>query len=301
MPEGWGRSRVALAQSFLFVPGDRPERFAKALEAGPDAVIIDLEDAVRAAARPAAREAVRGFLAQAPSPRPPLLVRVNAAGSDDLEADLDAVVAAGLDGLVLPKFGVPAEVRAAEAALQERESAAGLTAAAIVVVGLVETAAGLLSMAQLSPLPARVVRIGFGAGDFSADTNLDWVASNPSLATAKSMVAWASAAHRLAPPIDTAHPALEDMAGLEEETLAAKLMGYTGKFCVHPRQIDIVHRIMRPSAEQVAWAREVLRAWSDEGAQASGAQRLHDVLVDEAVVKRARAVIDLHEGLQSKG
>lgn len=279
--------RLRRVQSLLFVPGDRPDRFGKALAAGADAVVIDLEDAVRPADRPAARGHIAGLLRSQPAPVP-VLVRVNDISTGELSADVESVIGAGLDGLVVPKLD-PACAAATDELISAAEQARGLAPGSIPVLGIVETAAGLLRLAALPRLPARVVRLAFGAGDFSADTGAVWLPGNPALLAAKSMIVWISTALGLAPPVDTAFPWVNDPDGLRAESDDAAAVGYLGKFCIHPAQIESVHAALRPSDDQVRRAEAVIEALSGSGA--AGAQLMNGQLIDEAVVKWARRVL----------
>ncbi|MEV4840320.1 CoA ester lyase [Nonomuraea sp. NPDC049486] len=280
--------RLCRAQSLLFVPGDRPDRFGKALAAGADAVIVDLEDAVRPADRPRARGHLADLLQRPQAAPVPVLVRVNDVGTGELAADVDSVVRAGLGGLVVPKLD-PESAADTDRLISEAEQARGLAPGSIPVLGIVETAAGLLRLATLPRLPARVVRLAFGAGDFSADTGAAWLPGSPSLLAAKSMIVWISTALGLAPPVDTAFPWVSDLDGLRAESDQAAAVGYLGKFCIHPAQIETVHAALRPSDDQVRRAEAVVEALSASGA--AGAQLLDGQLIDEAVVKWARRVL----------
>lgn len=284
--------RLRAVQSLLFVPGDRPDRFGKALAAGADAVIVDLEDAVRPDARPAARANIADLLGREEHPPIPVLVRVNDVATGELPADVAAVVAPSLGGLVVPKLD-PATAAATDEAIAAAERAAGLPEGAIPVLGIVETAGGLMRLTALPALPARFVRLAFGAGDFSADTGATWRPGNPALTSAKSTLVWISTALGLAAPVDTAFPWVDDPDGLRAEADEAAAVGYLGKFCIHPTQLAPVHAALRPSQEQIRRARAVVDALTESGA--AGAQLMDGQLIDEAVVKWARRVLAIHD------
>lgn len=273
---------VRNCRTLLFVPGDKPERFAKAAAAGADAIVIDLEDAVQPVSRAAARQHIVDWLESLPAgtERPAITVRINEAGSSDLALDLDALRGAPhVDALVLPKFGDA----------DSREACASITRP---VIAIVESAAGLLGVSCLAPLPEQVVRLSYGAGDFAADSGAVWEADNLAIQVARCQVAWASAAHSLPGPIDTAFPWLSDLAGLRREATIARSVGYRGKYCIHPDQVPIAASAIGPSPDDVDWARRVVTLWDAEATSGrTGAIRLDDTLVDEAVVKAARAIL----------
>ncbi len=273
---------VSRSRTFLFVPGDKPGRFSRAAASGADAIVIDLEDAVLPAHRAAARRHIVDWLDSLPAgpTRPTITVRVNEARSTDLAHDLHALQEAPhLDALVVPKFGDPASLEACASMTQS-------------IIGIVESGAGLLGISSIGRLPQQVVRLSFGAGDFAADTGAVWEPDNPALHLARCQVSWASAAHSLPGPIDTAFPWLADQDGLRREALLARGAGYRGKYCIHPDQVPLVASSMGPSGVDVDWAQRVLLLWEgDGGADSSGALRLDNALIDEAVVKKAHAIL----------
>jgi citrate lyase beta subunit len=273
---------VRRCRTLLFVPGDKPQRFDKAAAAGADAIVIDLEDAVQPDSRAAARLNIVGWLESLDpaAVRTSITVRVNEALSPDLQLDLDALrEVPHLDAVVLPKFGDE----------PSRDACRSIT---VPVIGIVESGAGLLGVSSPAPLPAEVVRLSYGAGDFAADTGAVWEADNLAVQMARCHVAWASAAHSLPGPVDTAFPWLSDPEGLRRETTTARSVGFRGKYCIHPDQVGIVARAIGPSPEDADWARRVVSLWDEQaGRGGAGAVRLDDVLVDEAVAKKARAII----------
>jgi citrate lyase subunit beta/citryl-CoA lyase len=252
---------LATARTVLFVPGDRPDRFAKAAAAGADAVLLDLEDAVAPADKEAAREHVLAWLAAGND----AVVRVNAAGTRWHEADL--AVAGLAAAVVLPKA----------------ERAADVARTGPAVIPLVETAAGIAAAGEVCAA-AGVVRPAFGNIDLAAELGVD-PASHPALLFARSALVLAAAAAGCAPPIDGVTAALDDPAVLRRDVEHALELGYTAKLCVHPRQIGPVHDALRPSEEDIAWANRVLGA--GESATAVGGH-----LVDRPVQLRARLLLD---------
>ncbi|MEY2444846.1 MAG: citrate lyase subunit beta / citryl-CoA lyase [Ilumatobacteraceae bacterium] len=273
--------RLFGARTLLFVPGDQPSKLDKAYASSADAIIVDLEDAVRPAQRPAARHLVAEWVSGLPRSghSPLVLVRCNGAGTVDHQADLDALAGLPLDGIVLPKFGDIDSYRAAA------------VLAPLPVVAIVETARGMLNIMGTGPPPDNVRRLAFGAGDFSADIGVRWQKSNPAILIARCQLVWSSRAHGLRAPIDTAFPWLDDEAGLAEEARVAATIGYSGKFCIHPGQLDVVKSAMSITADEQAWARRILDAWAGAVDGTAGAFRLGEEMIDEAVVKRARNVL----------
>lgn len=265
----------ALGPAILFVPGDRPERFAKAADRA-DAVIIDLEDAVAADDRERAREALRA------SDLDPTrtIVRVNARGTADHPLDVEAVSATPYRILMLPK----AE-RAADAASLAAETGCS-------IVALVETAAGVLAAGELAA-ERSVVALMWGAEDLVA--SLGGTSSRGPNGRyrdvarhARARVLLAAGGHGKA-AIDAVHLDIADLAGLEEEARDAVAQGFAATACIHPGQVETIRAAYRPSPSEVAWARGVLAAAVEAGA--AGVFAFEGRMVDEPVLRHARRVL----------
>ncbi len=274
-----GGAGFALGPAILFVPGDRPERYAKAAERA-DAVIIDLEDAVAPADKDRARAALRA------SDLDPArtIVRVNARGTADHALDVAAVSATRYRILMLPKAEVAADAAALAADLS---SPSGCT-----IVALVETAAGVLAAEELAAEPS-VVALMWGAEDLVAslggtssrgpDGRYRDVARN-----ARARVLLAAGGHGAA-AIDAVHLDIADLDGLEEEARDAVAQGFAATACIHPGQVETIRAAYRPSVEEITWARGVLEAASAAGA--TGVFAHEGRMVDEPVLRHARLVL----------
>ena len=253
---------LATARSFLFVPADRPERIPKARASGADAVVVDLEDAVAPAAKAPAREALASHL----DPGRPLVLRLNAAGTEWHEADLALAAHPGVGAVMLPKAG----------------SAADLARLPVPAIPMIETARGMASLAEIASAP-RVLRLAFGTLDFMADLNIP--ADGPALDVFRAQMALASRVAGLAPPIDGVTPAFDDLGPVEADTRRALQFGFTARLLIHPRQVGPVHRALRPTDEELAWAREVLALATEGVAPHKGA------MVDRPVIEKARGLL----------
>ncbi len=269
-----------LPRSYLFVPGDRPERFAKAMASGADAVVLDLEDAVAAAAKETAREAVSNFVAGS-AERHRLVLRVNAEDSPHFAADCALLVYHPGMALMLPKAHTLPVLKALQG-LQP-----GLQ-----VLPLVETAAGVLAAQELAGAPG-VQRLVFGTLDYALDMALEGeLATTVGLDAAASRLALVSRAAGIASPVAGVTPAIDDEALLQAEWARARAHGFGAKLCIHPRQVAAVHAALVPSVEEQAWARRVLQA--AEGA--AGAVQLDGRMVDKPVIERARRLLSRVRG-----
>lgn len=264
-------------RSYLFVPGDRPERFTKALSSGADAVVLDLEDAVAPAAKEAARKAIADFLDSHPeSQRQRLVLRVNAEDSAWFAADCQLLAWFPGMAVMLPK----AQGVLVLQALQGLQP--GLP-----VLPLVETAGGLLAAAQLAAAPG-VQRLVFGTLDYALDLGLEGeLATTVGLDAAAHHLALVSRAAGIASPVAGVTPAIHDTALLQAEWARARAHGFGAKLCIHPNQVAAVHAALLPSAEDLAWAQRVLQA----AAAATGTVQLDGRMVDKPVVERAQRIV----------
>jgi len=260
---------LAAARTLLFVPGNRPERFAKALASDADAVVLDLEDSVPAGEKAAARDAIA---AQWPAMSGPVVIRVNAG-----EADLPWLrCLADVGAVMLPK---------AESASQVARVAQAAPGA--LIIPLIESAAGYAALPEIAAAPG-VLRLAVGNIDFSADTGIRCSDDERELAPLRFAVAIQTRLCGLAPAIDGVTTAFDDVPRLRADTLRALSFGFGGKLCIHPRQVAVIHEAMRPTAEELQWAQRVL----DADAAANGAAvQLDGRMVDVPVVLQARRTL----------
>jgi len=262
-------------RSYLFVPGDRKERIAKARASGADAVIVDLEDAVAPANKGVARAAVTGALDAAQS----LVLRINGADTDWFGDDARLAAHPGVAAVMLPK------AVSAEAVEALRAASGGKP-----VLALVESAAGMANLAKLAAT-AGVARLVFGSIDFQLD--LDIADDDLALLPFRMQIVLASRLANLPPPVDGVTTALDDSARIEGEARRARSLGFGAKLCIHPRQVAIVNAAFSPSAAELAWAQRVV----DAAAAADGAAVAVDgKMVDAPVLARARRLLAAARG-----
>lgn len=287
-----------LHRSHLFVPGSHAAMMSKALVAGADAVVLDLEDAVEPSVKHAARREVRRVIEQVADDesRSPgdLHVRINRrADGYDLD-DLDATVWPGLDGVRLPKVERAGAVAAVAAQLDLLEHQRGIPAGHVGLYLGIETALGLEQAPATLRASGRVVRAGLGTHDLLADLG---AVGDDDLATlhASGQLVLLSRAAGVAPPSDTVFTDVRDAAGLERAARRARSLGFFGKALIHPRQIDPVHRVFSPTAAEIDHARAVVALATRAAEAGDGAVALDGEMIDEPVVRRARAILALAE------
>lgn len=262
------RDRIATARTFLFVPGHRPGRFDKAIAAGADVVILDLEDAVASADKPAARENVRQWLSAGGA----AMVRVNAADTEYHLADIEMAAS----------VGAPVMIAKAESV----EVLNAISARGLPLVPLIETPRGVVDATAICGVDA-VVRPAFGHIDLSRALGVD-PSNRPAMLFARSALVMAAAASFCASPIDGVTLAFDDPSRLTDDINYARSLGLTAKLCIHPRQVQIADRSMNPSEGEIAWASKVVAAARVDGAVTS----LDGVMIDAPVVSRARSILE---------
>lgn len=268
---------VAHARSFLFVPGSRSDRFAKALASGADIGVFDLEDAVPLEEKAAARSAVGEWLAQAVQTNA-VAVRLNSPATTAGREDLAwlASLARRPAALVVSK---------AESAHDLAQVRAVAPDAAL--VPLVESAAGHAALNEIAHAPG-VVRLAFGHLDFMADTGIVAGDNEHELAPMRFAIAMATTLARIAPAIDGVTADLDDNERLARDVRRAVAFGFGGKLCIHPCQVKSVHAALAPSTELAVWAQRVLEGDHEAGGKPF---RLGGRMVDAPVVLQARRML----------
>lgn len=263
-----------VAHSYLFVPGNRPERFGKALAAGADAVIIDLEDAVAPADKGAARDALSNWLdsAEAKANKVPVLVRINCVASGCIGDDLRLCHRPSIAGIVLPKT--------------ERFDDVASASSTAPLYPLIETAVGFSRVAELCAGP-RVVRLMFGNIDFSLDMGI--LGDREELLYYRSQMVLLSRLAQLQPPVDGVTIAFDDAVRTEGDALHSRRLGFGGKLCVHPSQVPVVNAVYAPTRDELGWANRVLAAAESAG---GGAVALDGKMIDRPVILHAQRIIE---------
>lgn len=263
---------VRLPRTYLFVPGNRPERFDKAAAAGADAVIIDLEDAVPPACKADARGHVAAWLAAGHQ----ACLRINGADTAWFLDDVAALAACpGVMGIVLPKT---------ESAAQVADVLANAHAG-LMVLPIIETARGFARLDEISAASG-VQRLLFGSLDFQVDLGIE--DDDAALLPFRMQLVMASRVAGIGAPVDGVTTALDDPDVLRAESERARRLGFRGKLCIHPKQIAPVHRAFAPTDAQLAWARRVLAAVE---ASAGAAVAVDGKMVDMPVILQAREIV----------
>jgi len=283
---------MKLLRSYLFAPGNNEAVIGKALAAGADAVVIDLEDAVPESEKARARACVRAALSRGVAPVP-AFVRINSLASEHWRADVDAVAGPEIAGLRVPKVEDIESLCRLHEEISARERFLGMTTGSIRVTATIESARGVVRIESVARGP-RVCGFTFGAADYAADIGAD---PEDEFATlfARSALIVASRSARLAPPVASVFTRLSDERGLRADTLRQKSLGFFGRSAIHPRQLAVIHEIFDPTPAEVERARKDIAAYEAAGREGRGASQTDGGFVDLAIVRRARAILELHE------
>ena len=275
-------------RSMLFVPGVRQDRFAKAMSAGADAVVFDLEDSVEAGQKAKARMLIAEYLAT-PSDGALRVVRFNAVNTPDGEADLEFFSAArGFDGVMLPKVEGAETVELVARAFGWDTD----TGAVPPLLLLLETPRAILHAAEIASADAPVAALLLGAEDLTASLAVERTVDGEELLFARGHIAMAAAAVH-ADAIDAVFTNLNDAESLRRDCERARGLGFRGKMAIHPKQIEVINEIFTPSVADVDHARRVIAAYDAARAAGEGVTTLDGRMVELPVVERARRILAL--------
>lgn len=284
-------SSARLHRSTLYVPGDQPEKMAKAVTAGADGVICDLEDAVAPSKKAEARAGVAEFISHdAPID---LLVRINwgAAGLDDLRA-LVPNASSSFTAIYVPKVSTVDELAPIDDELTRLEKACGRPKGSISIVALLETAQGILNAPSIAN-GSRVRRLAIGEADLGAELGVELSPGDErEMLTARAMVVLASSAAGIEPPVGPVSIDFRDLAALQKSSEALRRLGFRGRSCIHPAQVAVVNDVFTPTPAQIERAHRLVERY--DSAVAGGDGVIVDdngKMIDEAVVRSARRTI----------
>lgn len=263
-----------LPLTYLFVPGNRGDRFDKALGSGAGAVIIDLEDAVAPNDKAEARTAFASWFRGAAAVRDRVLLRINDESTEWFDDDAATIRETGVQGVVLPKAESAAQI----------ERIASFVCDAGFVIPLIETAKSMLALESIAHA-SRVQRMAFGTIDYAVD--LDLGGGDEGLLYPACRIAIASRAAGLGSPIAGVTTDIADDARLRAELQVARACGFGAKLCIHPKQIAPIHAAFRPNDDELAWARRVMAAANSS----PGAVQVDGKMVDRPVIARATRIL----------
>ena len=271
-------STLCAARSFLFVPANRPERFAKALASGADAVILDLEDSVPLDGKAEARDTLRQAWPQLQQAACAVVIRINSPDTEWGQQDLSGLQGlSGLAGIMVPKCEDAHNLQRVAQAF-----------AGVPSLPIIESALGYLALREIAQAP-QVGRLVVGHIDFLADTGMNVGEDQRELDSLRFEVAMCTRLGKLAPAVDGVTVSVDDEALIRADTERALHFGFGAKLCIHPRQVPVVHATLAPTPTQVEWAQRVLAAMQ---ASKGSAVQLDGKMVDLPVVLQAQRLLE---------
>jgi len=283
----------------MFVPGHRQKMIDKALGLDADAIMLDIEDGVAPNEKDTARKNIADSLGREKAPRTPArFVRINAIGHTRMDADLEAVVRSGLEGLVCPKVDTVDEVRTIDAILNRKEQLNRLEKGSVKLLIAIESPRGLLNAAAIAAACPRIIGIMFGAEDFGREIGLPAVREGEArdlIYARSSIVIAAASAHVQA--IDGVWVDLNDTAGLLAFAKQSRQLGFSGMSCIHPAQVQAINNTFSPTAEEIDYCQRVLRAFEEANARGDGTIAFGGQLIDRPIVERARRTVEMAKSL----
>ena len=286
---------IGLIRTALFVPGNRPDRVDKAVGLGADMVIIDLEDAVPLKDKVSTRQIVREKIENHAENK--LMVRINSLESGLVQGDLAEIVTPGLDAVMLPKVEKSEDIVQIHAMLVAVEQRNQIDPGSLALVALIETALGVENAFQIASTktePDRLHTLAFGAADFTLDMGIRISKTGEELFYPRTRLAIACRAACIKPPLDTPFMIdLKDQEALRMDILRGRDLGFGGKLCIHPNQIDICNNLYSPSQAELEFATQVVHAFEEAEANGIAAIQVNGKFIDYPVVEQSRRILKI--------
>jgi citrate lyase subunit beta/citryl-CoA lyase len=283
---------IRLRRSLLFVPASSEKFFTKAQDSPADTLIFDLEDAVAPERKPAARETLKDVLRDPGFARFERTVRINALDTPYFLDDVLAIVEAGADGLVVPKTNSVESILFVDRLVALAEQRSGRAAGSVVLLPLIEQPEAIGNAFAVARATPRVAGVAFGHGDFSLAMGIKAAPSTEGVVFhARCQVVMAAKAAGIT-PIDNVFLDIPNIEGLIGETRQGKQLGYEGKACIHPNQVEPVNTVYTPTPEEVAYARELVAAFEQAVTEGKGAVAFRGRMIDGPIADIERMVLE---------
>ena len=290
---------MELLRSLVFVPGNRANMLERALGFGADVVMVDLEDSVPPGEKAAACEMAAEWVPRLAAAGRRVMVRVNSLDTGLTSQELDMVVCPELVGISVGKGDSAWDLQQVDRLLGPLESRIGIPRGTIKLVPWIETAMAIVHVYEMARASQRIVGVAFGAEDYTNDMGVIRTDFGEECYYARSAVAVAARAARVA-ALDGPFVGFRDPDGLRTDAGTARQIGFTGKFAIHPAQIDIINETFSPHPDEVEYARTVVAAWEEAESAGRGSLSIDGRMVDVPVVKRAQNLLALVEAIAAQ-
>ena len=292
---------MVLLRSLLFVPGNRSDMLEKSQGLTVDAIVPDMEDSVPISEKFHARELVSQSLPSLVRDNRFVIPRTNALGTGLLEDDLAAVVTPFIFGVTVGKIDSLWHVRQVESIIAKLELRAGIPVGQIRLIPWIETAQGIMNVKEICGGSSRIVAVAFGGEDFTADMSIQRTDIGAEILYPRSLVAIAAKSFGIG-SLDTPYVSFRDQEGLRNDALLARSLGFTGKFAIHPNQLETIDSVFSPDPREVDYAKKIVQTFEKAETEGKGATSLDGKMIDIPVVHRARNLLAQVDAIEkSKG
>lgn len=293
-----------LFRSIIFVPGNRTNMLERAQSFEADIIMVDLEDSVppaeKAIARELAKEWVPRLNRKGPIVGRKIMVRVNSLDTGLTQDELAAVIGPDLFGISLGKPESAWDIKEADRIIAALESSAGVEPGQVKLIPWIENARAVMAVQQIAAASPRIVGIAFGAEDYTNDMGVRRSDTGEEVYYPRSLLPVAARAAGVT-SLDSPFVRFQDPEGLAQDAQEARRLGYTGKFAIHPSQLEVINETFSPSLEEFEYARQVLEAWGRAEAVGRGSVALDGRMIDVPVLKRAQNLIAIAEAIEQRG
>ena len=291
---------MILFRSIIFVPGNRPNMLERSRSFEADVIMVDLEDSVPPAEKVNARELAREWVPKLRRDGRRVMVRVNSLDTGLTGDEAAAVIGPDLYGISIGKAESVWDIQETDHIISAVEVSTGLNSGQIKLIPWIENARAVMAAQQIAEASPRIVAIAFGAEDYTNDMGIQRTDTGNEVYLPRSTVPVAARAAGVA-SLDSPFVVFRDPEGLRQDAQLSRQLGYTGKFAIHPAQLEIINQTFGPSPEDVEYARRVVEAWSRAEAEGRGSVDLDGRMIDVPVLKRAQNLLSLAEATEVHG
>ena len=291
---------MELLRSLIFVPGNRANMLERALGFNADIIMVDLEDSVPEAEKSAARDLAAQWIPALRRAGKRVMARANSLDTGLTRNELAAVLSPDLYGVSVGKTESAWDLKEIERIITPLEASAGLEYGQIKIIPWIESARAVINVHDMAAASPRIVGIAFGAEDYTNDMGIQRTDAGEEVYYPRAAVAVAARAAGIA-ALDSPYVAFRNPEGLLQDAGVARQLGYTGKFAIHPSQIETINKAFSPLDEDVAYARQVVAAWNEAESAGRGSLALDGKMVDVPVVKRAQNLLALAKAIHEAG
>lgn len=279
----------------LYCPASNPKLYTQAPVYRPDCIIFDLEDSVEIGEKDAARDLLVEAMASLDFGTIEIIVRINGSRTRFFEEDVKAVMKAGIERIRLPMCESSRDIHLLDQLLTQLEIDQGIEVGRTKIHIGIETPRGIIHGAEIAGASVRNEVISFGAEDYTAALGVERTKTGDELLFARSTIVNVACAYGLE-ATDTVWSDFKDIEGFKREVLKIKAMGFQSKSCIHPSQIEIVHKLLQPSQKEVEKAKKILDIASTFDIEGGGVIALDGSMIDKPIIKRAKRIVALNEG-----